>query len=321
MGFLLSGWRMSFNGTRANTISEALATSVYHTLTSTKRRNSMHEAYKRKQGLHKHRSYDYDDDLFFRRHHRHSSQRSWSLHLRGGADATATTATSKNPTTTTTTGSTLYSLRDTIENSGHEQHEKDDDVASDDERVSSSAGLQTVNTRVIEPITTSIVIRERMNGSSSSFLSTNESIHTTFIPKTSTDIRIDRNGYKNKEVEEEEQDDEQQQQQQEEEEVQMLSTMEQDPITPCTYIAETNLPTDIGMFRLRAYRVNNELDFLKLEKNKFFGTEPCVIYSLDKSPLGIHEEGELKSELDDAIPVRIHDQCVTSEVFRSKRYV
>ena len=259
MGFLLSGWRMNLNGTRANTISEALATSVYHTFTSSTRK-SIHEPYKRKQGLQNQRG---------------------SVHLlRGGADATAKT------------GSAIFSIRDTIESNGQgkDQQEKDEDIVSDDERLSS----QSVNARIIDPITTSIVIRDRINGSS--FHPTNESIHT-FIPKANTDILVDRKVYKN-----EQQD----------------SDSEQDPIIPCTYIAETNLPTDIGMFRLRAYRVDNEIDFLKLEKNKFFGTEPCVIYSSEKSPFGIH--GQFASGLDDAIPVRIHDQCVTSEVFRSKRY-
>jgi hypothetical protein len=40
-----------------------------------------------------------------------------------------------------------------------------------------------------------------------------------------------------------------------------------------------------------------------------------VIYFADKSPFG--HDGELRENL----PVRIHDQCLTSEVFRSQRYV
>uniref|UniRef100_A0A7S3V819 GTP cyclohydrolase II n=1 Tax=Chaetoceros debilis TaxID=122233 RepID=A0A7S3V819_9STRA len=71
------------------------------------------------------------------------------------------------------------------------------------------------------------------------------------------------------------------------------------------HIAETNLPTDIGQFRLRAYRVNEDSQTLR---NKYVGSEPCVIYSPRHPPFG--ESG---------VPVRIHDQCLTSEVFRSQR--
>jgi hypothetical protein len=67
---------------------------------------------------------------------------------------------------------------------------------------------------------------------------------------------------------------------------------------PAEYVAETKLPTDIGQFQLRAYRVPGAP----------LGQEPCVIYSRDKPPFG-------KSH----VPVRIHDQCLTSEVFRSQR--
>lgn len=65
------------------------------------------------------------------------------------------------------------------------------------------------------------------------------------------------------------------------------------------YVAETKLPTDIGQFQLRAYRVPGSPQ----------GQEPCVIYSRDKPPFGLEK----------AVPVRIHDQCLTSEVFRSQR--
>lgn len=77
---------------------------------------------------------------------------------------------------------------------------------------------------------------------------------------------------------------------------------------PCAYIAETNLPTDIGHFRLRAYRIKDSAQHLM--KNMYVGSEPCVIYSTAKPPFGQKE-----------VPVRIHDQCFTSEVFRSQRYV
>jgi GTP cyclohydrolase II len=65
-------------------------------------------------------------------------------------------------------------------------------------------------------------------------------------------------------------------------------------------VAETKLPTDLGQFQLRAYRVPGAP----------LGQEPCVIYSRDRPPFG-----------QSSVPVRIHDQCLTSEVFRSQRYV
>lgn len=64
------------------------------------------------------------------------------------------------------------------------------------------------------------------------------------------------------------------------------------------FVAETRLPTDLGEFRLRAYRVGSH--------------EPCVIYSADH-PL------PLKANAISSTPVRVHDQCMTSEVFRSQR--
>jgi hypothetical protein len=78
-----------------------------------------------------------------------------------------------------------------------------------------------------------------------------------------------------------------------------------DPVVPAEYVAETKLPTDIGQFQLRAYRVSG----LPV------GTEPCVIYARDKPPFGSN------GSLNQHVPVRIHDQCLTSEVFRSQRYV
>ena len=71
--------------------------------------------------------------------------------------------------------------------------------------------------------------------------------------------------------------------------------------TRVQYVAETKLPTDIGDFQLRAYRVPGAP----------LGQEPCVIYNPQTSPIGSKQ----------AVPVRIHDQCLTSEVFRSQRYV
>jgi hypothetical protein len=75
---------------------------------------------------------------------------------------------------------------------------------------------------------------------------------------------------------------------------------------PAEFIAETNLPTDVGQFRLRAYRTAPT-------GNEYTGREPAVIYAADKSPFG--SEGDLR----EGVPVRIHDQCLTSEVFRSQR--
>lgn len=91
-----------------------------------------------------------------------------------------------------------------------------------------------------------------------------------------------------------------------------------DAIIPATYVAETNLPTDIGHFRIRAYRI--EEDGLRepnpLGAGAGLGTEPCIIYCTDKPPFGAAggERGGAKE-----VPVRIHDQCFTSEVFRSQR--
>jgi hypothetical protein len=75
---------------------------------------------------------------------------------------------------------------------------------------------------------------------------------------------------------------------------------------PAAFIAETNLPTDVGQYRLRAYRTEQP-------SNEFAGNEPVVIYSASNPPFGTDEE------LREDIPVRIHDQCLTSEVFRSQR--
>lgn len=81
---------------------------------------------------------------------------------------------------------------------------------------------------------------------------------------------------------------------------------------PCSYIAEAELPTDVGNFRLRAYRITDNDGGAGggMQKNKWLGTEPCLIYCKDKPLFG----GDGKD-----VPIRIHDQCFTSEVFRSKR--
>jgi hypothetical protein len=78
------------------------------------------------------------------------------------------------------------------------------------------------------------------------------------------------------------------------------------PIT-AEFVADTKLPTDVGHFRLRAYRTEKNA-------NEFVGTEPCVIYYRDKPPFG--RNSDMPAE---GVPVRVHDQCMTSEVFRSQR--
>lgn len=80
-----------------------------------------------------------------------------------------------------------------------------------------------------------------------------------------------------------------------------------DALIQATFIADTSLPTDLGMFRLRAYRTPQS-------QNQHVGTEPCVIYSADKPPFASNDGRLLEN-----VPVRVHDQCFTSEVFRSQR--
>uniref|UniRef100_A0A7S1G170 GTP cyclohydrolase II n=1 Tax=Corethron hystrix TaxID=216773 RepID=A0A7S1G170_9STRA len=70
------------------------------------------------------------------------------------------------------------------------------------------------------------------------------------------------------------------------------------------FVAETSLPTDLGLFRLRAYRITNP----EIIDNPHIGREPCVIYSAKDGPQSGHD-----------VPIRIHDQCFTSEVFGSLR--
>lgn len=93
-----------------------------------------------------------------------------------------------------------------------------------------------------------------------------------------------------------------------------------DEIIPAAYVAETNLPTDVGHFRIRAYRIEEVEDAMKephpLGRGAGLGSEPCIIYCTDKPPFG-PKGGERGGAKD--VPVRIHDQCFTSEVFRSQR--
>jgi hypothetical protein len=81
---------------------------------------------------------------------------------------------------------------------------------------------------------------------------------------------------------------------------------EADDLLEANYVAETSLPTELGNFRLRAYRTAPS-------SNPFAGNEPCVIYSAEKPPFGA--KGQLKED----VPIRVHDQCFTSEVFGSYR--
>ena len=89
-----------------------------------------------------------------------------------------------------------------------------------------------------------------------------------------------------------------------------------DTLLPATYVAETNLPTDIGHFRIRAYRINGIDTAHPLGAGAGIGSEPCIIYCTDKPPFG-KKNGERAM----GVPVRIHDQCFTSEVFGSQRCV
>jgi len=82
----------------------------------------------------------------------------------------------------------------------------------------------------------------------------------------------------------------------------------EDRPTPAEFIAETSLPTDVGQFRLRAYRTSKSAN-----GNEYTGREPTVIYAADNSPFGV--EGKLNK----GVHVRVHDQCLTSEVFGSRR--
>lgn len=79
-----------------------------------------------------------------------------------------------------------------------------------------------------------------------------------------------------------------------------------DALMDASFVAETTLPTDLGTFRLRAYRTAPS-------SNPHAGNEPCVIYSADKPPFGA--DGELR----EGLAIRVHDQCMTGEVFGSQR--
>jgi len=91
---------------------------------------------------------------------------------------------------------------------------------------------------------------------------------------------------------------------------------EPDPIMEADYIADTKLPTDVGHFQLRAYRVRSEHATATEVPDIYQNTnelEPVVIYASNKPPFGVD------GKLNDNVPIRVHDQCLTSEVFRSQR--
>jgi len=80
-----------------------------------------------------------------------------------------------------------------------------------------------------------------------------------------------------------------------------------DSLVNAKFVAETNLPTDLGLFRMRAYRHSSDS-----VKSPFSGNEPCVIYSPNQPIYGTSAKRE-------SVNIRVHDQCVTSEVFGSQR--
>ena len=70
----------------------------------------------------------------------------------------------------------------------------------------------------------------------------------------------------------------------------------------------------MGNFRMRAYRVRgNDNDSDNASYSNINALEPIIIYAADKPPFGTN------AQLLENVPVRIHDQCLTSEVFRSRR--
>ena len=77
-----------------------------------------------------------------------------------------------------------------------------------------------------------------------------------------------------------------------------------------SYVAETKLPTDLGHFRMRAYRIDEGFVDVHTERSEHIGFEQVVLYNPEMSPFG-------KS----GVTLRIHDQCITSEIFFSNRYV
>ena len=88
------------------------------------------------------------------------------------------------------------------------------------------------------------------------------------------------------------------------------------------FVAETKLPTHLGDYKLRAYRcIEDEAQEQPKTmgqqsglNNPFSGKEPVVIYKDDGSG-GVWK----KPSGGEVVPVRLHDQCFTSEVLGSQR--
>ena len=109
---------------------------------------------------------------------------------------------------------------------------------------------------------------------------------------------------------------------------------------PVTFVAETKLPTLLGDFHLRAYRVGSTSYSPSSSFSPVIRYEPVVLYklppqfsSLSPSPslsptssiIGGGGGGRVFGDLvsssfgPNGVPVRVHDQCFTSEVFGSLR--
>jgi len=73
-----------------------------------------------------------------------------------------------------------------------------------------------------------------------------------------------------------------------------------DETVQAVFVAETNLPTDKGEFRVRSYRATRS------NVDAFLQYEPIAIIS---GNVETHSE----------VPVRVHDQCFTSEVLGSQK--
>ena len=68
------------------------------------------------------------------------------------------------------------------------------------------------------------------------------------------------------------------------------------------------------LLRPRAYRANVPCE------NGYIGNEPCVIYAADKPPFGGDDgDDDNNPSRGEHVPIRVHDQCLTSEVFGSRR--
>ncbi|KAJ1480764.1 GTP cyclohydrolase II-domain-containing protein [Baffinella frigidus] len=89
------------------------------------------------------------------------------------------------------------------------------------------------------------------------------------------------------------------------------------------FIAECQLPTDKGMFRLRSYRYRGAKVVTRNGERvlEWIEMEPVVMVSGDVGKPRAESEGvpEGKGSNSEGVLVRVHDQCFTSEVLGSKR--